>query len=144
MTPALAGARPVLEDCWCRRYRCTACKGVATVLPAGVMPRFLYSALAIVVAFVLVAPKPIGDDLNHADAYDQQGMNPRRDWNIRSAAYRWRSVDRWAAHIAEWWPGSPDGVESLLVGLYRRAGSTDRRALLAAATASHVRWGAAM
>lgn len=114
------------------------------MLPVGVMPRFLYSAFAIVIAFVLVAEKPVGDGLDHADAYDRQGMNPRRDWNIGSVAYRWRSIDRWRRHLGAWWPGLPDDIEPFLVGLFRRAGSTELREVLTAAARSHVRWGAAM
>src|SRR5690606_18656122 len=104
VTPAIDGARPVLEECWVRRYRCTACRAVATVLPHGVLPRFLYSALAIVTAFLLTAASPIGEGLSDAEAYDRQGMNPSRRWT-KPNIYRWRSLDRWATRISDWWPG---------------------------------------
>lgn len=140
--PALDG-RPGVVECWCRRYRCTDCGAVPTVLPVGVMPRYLYSAFAIVVAFTLVAAQPIGHGLTDALAYKRQGMNRVRRWH-RGIDWRWQSVDRWAARIETWWPGLPDTIEGLLTGLHRRAGSADSRVLLAAATASHVRWGAGM
>lgn len=140
--PALDG-RAGLVECWCRRYRCTNCRVVLTVLPVGVMPRYLYSAFAIVWAFSLVAAEPAGHGLTHALAYKRQGMNRVRRWH-RGVDWRWRSVDRWAAQIGTWWPGLPGTVEALLFGLIRRAGSTDPPALLAAAAGSHVRWGSAM
>ncbi len=133
----------MLTECWCRRYHCTACGAVATVLPVGVIPRYLYSVFAIVIAFTLVAARPVGRELTDALAYQRQGMNRIRRWH-RGVDWRWRSVDRWSAQIERWWPGLPDTIESLLTGLYRRAGSTDPPRVLAAAVASHVRWGAAM
>ena len=142
VSPALDG-RPVLAECWCRRYRCTACGAVSTVLPVGVMPRYLYSAFAIVVAFTLVTAQPIGRGLTDALAYNRQGMNTARRWH-RGVDWRWRSLGRWAGRIQDWWPGLPTTVDALLAGLIRRAGSTDPPALLSAAAASHVRWEAAM
>lgn len=143
VVPPALGGRPGLTECWSRRYRCTACGAVPTVLPIGVMPRYLYSAFAIVVAFLLVAEEPVGEGRTDALAYRRQGMNRVRSWH-RGVDYRWASLGRWAAHLETWWPGLPDTVEGLLTGLIRRAGSTDPPAVLNAAAASHVRWGAAM
>lgn len=137
-------APAIVGECWVRRYRCTLCRAVPTVLPRGVLPRFLYSALAIVVSFVLVGAQPVGDGLSHAAAYDIAGMNPSRRWS-KPWPYRWRSIDRWRAHIPDWWPGVGDqGLDGLLIGLVRRAGGTELGRLLAVAVRSHVRWGAAM
>jgi hypothetical protein len=80
---------------------------------------------------------------SHALAYTRQGMNPVRRWH-HGVDWRWCSLGRWAAQIEAWWPGLPDSLEGLLIGLGRRAGSTDPPALLAAAAASHVRRGSAM
>lgn len=114
-----------------------------TVLPVGVMPRYLYSAFAIVIAFTLVAAQPVGRGLTDALAYKHQGMNRVRRWH-RGVDWRWQSIDRWSTRIGTWWPDLPDTLDGLLIGLRRRAGSTDPPALLAAAAASHVRWGAVM
>lgn len=113
------------------------------MLPAGVMPRYLYSIFAIVMAMLLVAPRPLGDGLDAAEAYDRQGMNRIRGWN-KPWPYRWRSLDRWASHLAEWWPGLPDHIDGVVAGWRRRAGRGDVHAVLAASVKSHVRWGLAM
>ena len=140
--PAVEGHGPLVVECWSRRYRCTRCKAVATVLPRGVLPRFLYSVMAMVHAFVLVAKKPLGEGLSHEDAYHIQGMRSLLGWK-KPWPYRWRSLDRWRKRIGEWWAGIGDASE-LLVELLRRAGSGGLREMLAVAVASHVRWGAAM
>ena len=133
---------PALTECWCRRYRCTACGAVHTVLPVGVLPRFLYSVFAIAWAFALVAAPPVGHGRCDADAYDVQGMNPMRGWT-KPWPYRWRSLGRWRNRLAGWWPAW-SSVDALVVGLRRRAGTDEAAALLVAAARSHVRWGRAM
>ncbi len=144
MLPAIADEPAEVGECWVRRYRCTRCSAVLTVLPRGVLPRFLYSGLAIVVAFVLTAARPVGRGLSDAEVYDRQGMYRCRRWT-KPWPYRWRSVDRWASKIGAWWPGlAADSIEDLLIGLLRRAGTEAFAPLLGAAVASHVRWGAAM
>ncbi len=70
-------------------------------------------------------------------------MNPRRDWNILSDEYRWRSLDRWADQIERWWPFAID-IETLLTTLLRRTGCRDDEPKMAVAIRSHVRWGSAM
>ena len=143
VSPVFGDDRPTLEECWSRRYQCQNCDAVLTVLPLGVMPRFLYSAFAIITAFFLVARRPVGEGHSDEEAYDRQGMNPIRDWNIASEHYRWRSLDRWGALIKTWWPLATD-IETLLTALLRRAGCRDHELMMAAAIRSHVRWGAAM
>lgn len=107
------------------------------------MPRYLYSAFAMVIAFALVAAEPVGRGLTDALAYKRQGMNPIRS-RRHGVDWRWYSIDRWKKQVAFWWPGLPDTIDGLLIGLRRRAGSTDPPAVLAAAAASHVRWGSVM
>lgn len=147
MAPRHDGA-PALTECWSRRYRCTRCGAVHTVLPVGVLPRFLYSVFAIAWAFALVAARPVGHGQSHAAAYDAQGMNATRGWT-KPWPFRWRSLDRWRARLPVWWPAWSD-IEALLVGLRRRsgegigAGTDAAAALLEAAARSHVRWGRAM
>jgi hypothetical protein len=136
--------RVELLECWVCRYRCKLCGAVVTVLPKGVLPRCLYSAAAMVAAFLLVADKPVGDGLSDADAYDRQGMNPRRGWT-KPWPYRWRSLDRWLGMAASWWPGrAVAGLQGLLLGFVVDAQSDARREVLAAAVGAHVRWGCAM
>ena len=50
VAPATSGRPAEVVESWSRRYRCTACGAITVVLPDGVMPRFLYSAAAIVMA----------------------------------------------------------------------------------------------
>ena len=140
---------PVLDDdddvelleCWVRRYECQCCGAVITVLPKGVLPRCLYSAAAIVTAFLLVAAEPVGEGLSEADAYDLQGMYRRRCWRTLDP-YRWRSLDRWFGMAGRWWPGRAiTGLEELLLGFVVDAGSHDRREVLVVALGAHARWG---
>lgn len=128
--------------CWGRRYQCQRCDAVITVLPLGVMPRFLYSVAAIVMALLLVAPAPVGEGLSEAEAYDRQGRDAPRWSRFAGRAYRWRSLGRWAARSRTWWSGLSESVEGLLATFHRRAGSGGRRDLLTAAVASHALRGA--
>lgn len=140
--PAVGDQDALVVECWSRRYRCTACGAVPTVLPPGVLPRFLYSALAIVTAFWLTEAAPVGQDLTDAEAYAVQGMYPCPRWT-KPWPYRWRSLDRWRARLPSWWPGNEDSSQ-LLVELLRRAGRVDLRSVLAVSVPSHACWGAAM
>ncbi len=135
--------RPELGECWQRRYRCTACKAVVVVLPRGVMPRYLYSAGAIVMAFFLTTAPPTGDGRSDADAYARQGMYQRTCWNA-AEPYRWRSIDRWTDAAKRWWPTLTGRVTTLLIGFIERSGTGGRRDTLAAALGAHVQWGEAM
>ncbi len=94
--PAVGDSAELVVECWSRRYRCTRCGAVPTVLPPGVLPRFLYSALAIVTAFWLVEAAPVGQGLTEAEAYAVQGMYRCPRWT-KPWPYRWRSLDRWRA-----------------------------------------------
>jgi hypothetical protein len=117
---------------------------VVTVLPKGVLPRYLYSVAAMVMAFLLVAGGPVGEGLSEAEAYDRQGMNRRRGWT-KPWPYRWRSLGRWFGMAGTWWPGrAVAGLRELLLGFVVDAGSDARREVLASAVGTHVRWGCAM
>lgn len=141
---ALGAAQARVVECWQRRYRCTACKAVGVVLPRGVMPRYLYSAGAIVAALFLSAAPPVGDGASDAEAYAHQGMY-RRGVCDAAEPYRWRSLGRWAAAAPTWWPNVPfGGITTLLVRFLERSGTGGRRDALAAALGTHVRWGQAV
>lgn len=118
--PCAKGAPANVVECWQRRYRCIDCGAIHVVLPGGVMPRFLYSVGAIVMALFLAMVSPIGLGLSQAKAYEQQGLY-RKAWRD-PLAYRWRSLGRWAALAVEkWWPAV--GVDGVLVELLRRGGT---------------------
>jgi len=131
-----------VQECWERRYRCTACRSVEVVLPEGVMPRFLYSAAAIVMAFFFVGEQPVGDGMTDAEAYDRQGMLadvlPKVELD---PCYRWRSLERWARLAQQWWSSWTGSLRSLLAGFVERSGGQGRIGVLRVAVGSHVRWG---
>lgn len=140
----LDGERDRVRECWQRRYRCKLCGCVAVVLPAGVMPRYLYSVAAIVASFFLVAAPPVGEGLDDADAYERQGMLARPASPAKQPI-RWRSLDRWVRRGRDWWPGWTSGdMPSLLVGFVVISGGRGREAALEAAVSTHARWGCAM
>ena len=134
-----------LGECWERRYRCTVCRSITVVLPRGVLPRYLYSIPAIVLAFFLVARKPIGRGVRQSEAYDRQGMLrnvlPRVELD---PSYRWRSLSRWAGLAAGWWSGWTGRIASLLTIFLERAGGPGLEAAVEAAVRSHARWGCPM
>lgn len=146
VAPALGDdASAEVLECWQRRYKCTACGTILVVLPKGVMPRYLYSTAAIVMALFLVAERPVGEDLSQAEAYDRQGM--LRDVTsraFRDPSYRWRSLGRWARCAKQWWTGWAGDISSLLFLLLQRAGDRGRAEAISVAVDSHVRWGCAM
>lgn len=112
-------------------------------LPRGVMPRYLYSVPAIVVAFFLVATAPVGHGLTHAEAYTRQGMYDVTAWRD-GGPYRWRSIDRWFSAAARWWSTPNLDVPSLLVGFMQRGRGDGLAPAIEAAVASHVCCGGAM
>ncbi len=141
--PAVPGQDLRIGLCWVRRYRCTLCGTVTTVLPPGVLPRHLYSLMAIVRAFILVVAEPVGQGADDRLAYAVQGMKATTSWT-KPWSYRWRSLDRWAARVDRWWPGRVAiDLHALLVGFLLEAGD-DLTAILGRATASHVCCGGAM
>ena len=90
-----------LLECWVRRYRCTLCRAVVTVLPKGVLPRYLYSAAAMVMAFLLVADRPVGEGLSDADRQRIRDRIQEVRGEIRDARRAAREA-REALDRAEW------------------------------------------
>jgi hypothetical protein len=108
------------------------------------MPRYLYSAAAMVVAFFMVARHPVGEGLSHRKAYARQGMYRRLKWDD-DPTYRWRSLGRWARKAGQWWPAwSGGGMGSLLVLWLQRSGGQGLQAAVQVALDGHVRWGRTM
>ena len=145
LVPPALGTVPAaahLVECWQRRYRCTDCGAVSVVLPRGVLPRFLHSVAAIVLAVLLVAQPPLGDGLADAQAYARQGLFARLS-TYAEEPYRWRSLDRWAAHAPHWWSGWGGDLTALILLFAERARTPDRADILNVAVAHHVRWGGA-
>jgi hypothetical protein len=139
--PAFVDGPALVEECWSRRYRCVRCGAVHVVLPPGVMPRFLYSVAAIIVAWLLVEPRPTGQGLTHEQAYARQGMYRQTSWR-EASKYRWRSIDRWAGLAGQWWPSlaMTDGT-GLLVHFVSRSGGGGLEAVVRAGVIAHVQWG---
>ena len=154
-------------SCWQRRYRCTACGHVMIVMPPGVMPRYLYSVAAIVLAWFLVTARPVGDHKSDAQAYQLQGIygalprykeeskpkegseagkqrerqeQPKADkqHQYKEERYRWRSLKRWLRAAPAWWPDwTGYDLSTLLAMFLQRAGGRGRQAAVAAAVAAH-------
>lgn len=129
-------------ECWQRRYRCTACGAITVVLPRGVLPRFLYSVAAIVVAFFLVSAPPIGAGMSDAQAYARQGMFATLS-SYAEEPYRWRSLGRWLGHATAWWSGWTGTLSSLLLLFAERAPRPALAEAVHVAITHHVRWGVA-
>lgn len=87
-----------------RRFECTVCGAAPTVLPRGLLPRHLYSLFAIVHAFWLAVPAPLGQGLRDGEVCAHQGVDRLPDERHRSGQRRWRSLARWAACAGQWWP----------------------------------------
>jgi hypothetical protein len=88
-----------------RRFVCTVCGAVPTVLPRGLLPRHLYSLFAIAHALWLATAAPIGRGLDDEAVYAQQGVDRLTATDrCRTGHRRWRSLARWTAHAAQWWP----------------------------------------
>lgn len=73
----------------CRRYRCTACGAVLTVVPRGVAPRkhYGYGAIAMALTLWLLVGEPVHEVRRRVCA-----------WQItREATSSWPTLRRWAA-----------------------------------------------
>lgn len=143
--PAIEQGTESIEivECWERRFRCTRCRAVMVVLPRGVLPRFLYSVAAIIIAFVLVTPEPVGEGASDAEAYARQGMFAALS-PYAEDPYRWRSLGRWAALAEQWWSAWTGSISSLLVLFLERAGAGGIPQAVRVAIDHHVRWGSPM
>lgn len=77
-----------------RRYRCTRCRAVLTVVPAETITRRLYSAAAIAWALALYGLSLL------APGAVRELVSPWRVVTASSAA-RWRTLSRWCAAAAD-------------------------------------------
>lgn len=144
--PAPGVSRPRLLKAWERRFLCTSCGHTCGVRPAGVVARFLYTVYAIVTAWRLAIPAPVGEGLDDAAVYARQGVDRLTPERVaRSGRSRWHALERWAQHLETWWPGRAAlgttwraRVAALLTG-FTVEGDVLHRAL-----ASHASRGAAM
>lgn len=89
---------------WVRRFRCTACGRTCSVLPPGVIPGHLYSLFAVLTAWSLAAPRPLGAGLDDEAVYARQGVDRLTAERHHYGRARWRSLPRWAARLERWWP----------------------------------------
>ena len=87
--PQGPGDIPVFWDAWARRYRCTSCEAVRTVLPPGVFATLRYWLPAIAMAFWAWGVR------RETAASVRQRLSPWRSVGA-SDAERWRSLRRWA------------------------------------------------
>lgn len=83
---------PATEVLLCRRYLCTGCRAVLTVLPASAQARKHFSGAAIALALTLWGL------CGYSAARVRELVS---DWVYTGAAARgWRSLARWAAQVA--------------------------------------------
>lgn len=97
--PPAPGQSPATEVLLCRRYLCTGCGAVLTVLPASAQARKHFSGAAIALALTLWGLCGLSATQVRAQV---------SDWVHTGAAARgWRSLKRWAAQVAggELFPG---------------------------------------
>jgi hypothetical protein len=92
--PAAPHSPPEMRVLAIRRYRCIACRALATVVPCETLTKRLYTAPAIgwalaLFGLALATRTPI-----------RQLVSPWRLWGATSAA-RWQTLTRWAGAAAE-------------------------------------------
>jgi hypothetical protein len=144
------GDRPSLTRVWVRRFLCRPCDKTCSVLPFGCLPRHLYSLWAILTAWFLAVPRPVGEGLDDEAVYGRVGVDRRAEGPEagRAGRLRWRSLRRWLHCAARWWPTHPlvgvtwrEQAAALLAGFIPgdggREGAT-RRALSAHAAGGTV------
>jgi hypothetical protein len=92
--PPTPHATPVVTEVRVRRYRCTRCGAVLTVVPAETLTRRLYSAAAIAWALALYGLSLL------APAAVRELVSP---WQVvtASSATRWRTLSRWCRAAAD-------------------------------------------
>lgn len=92
--PHEPGAEPEVSEVTTRRYRCTACGAVITVLPRGMLPRLRYGLSAMVIAIGLWW-------LGHSAAEIRRLVSPFKV--VGDEARRgWHSLRRWVQQLAQW------------------------------------------
>ena len=79
----------------CRRYRCTACDAVISVLPRGLAPAFRYALAAIAIALASwIEPRATAISVRERVGAGSHAHSPRR----------WSSLARWARSWRRLWP----------------------------------------
>lgn len=84
---------PTTQTLRCRRYRCTACGAVLTVVPRGVCPRrhYGYAAIALALALWLVVGEPVREVRRRVCA-----------WQLTHAHVGvWPALRRWRRALGE-------------------------------------------
>lgn len=89
----MLGTEPRTIDVLLRRYKCQRCEAVLTVGPRGIMPGYVYSAMAIGLALLLWGV------LHEPEVKAQRALGVHR---IRGASRpeRWQALRRWARAAA--------------------------------------------
>lgn len=142
---------PSLTTVWVRRFLCRRCDKSCSVCPYGCLPGHLYSLSAILAAWFLAAPRPVGDGLDDEAVYARIGVDRRADGQEpgHSGRRRWRSLRRWLRCASRWWPTRPlagatwrQQAASLLVGFV--PGDGGREGATRRAVSAHAAGGTAM
>lgn len=145
------GDTPTLALVWVRRFLCRRCDQTCSVSPPGCLPGHLYTLAAIVTAWFLAAPRPVGDGLDDEAVYALVGVDRRAVGQEpgHSGRRRWRSLRRWLRSAPRWWPTRPtagstwrEQAASLLVGFV--PGDGGREGATRRAVSAHVAGGTAM
>jgi hypothetical protein len=128
---------------WTWRFICRECRTTCSVSPAEVIARHRYALNSIVAAWFFAVARPVGDGKNDEAVYALVGVDRRLPGPEahRAGKARWRSLSRWSARIATWWPARPTvgrtwrmRATSLLMSFLQGDGGRDdaiRRAIVA-------------
>lgn len=92
--PGAPGGVAKLRELAIRRYRCTKCRTVMTVVPSEVLTKRLYTAAAIGWALALYGLSMLSPSAVRAL------VSPWRRWGATDAC-RWQSLRRWAVAALE-------------------------------------------
>ena len=91
--PAALGEEPQVDEVLTRRYECQPCRAVMVVGPRGLVPGYLYSAMAIALALLLWGAMRRQDAQVRAAISVQQLAGTSRP-------ERWSTLPRWAKDAA--------------------------------------------
>lgn len=92
--PAALGAAPEVGEITVRRYLCSRCEAVLTVVPRGLQPRLRYRLGAIVGAVGLWwRGSSAAEVRKQSSPFPRVGEEARRGW---------RSLRRWTGQLARW------------------------------------------
>lgn len=93
-----------------RRFKCRRCGWSCSVPPIPIEPHHTYALAAMLTAWLLGLPRPLGDGLSERAVCALQGVDRRSGDPISG---RWRSPRRWMRSIGRWWPMRPQGAVAL-------------------------------